>query len=249
MAARHVKIAREVGPGRLSRSEKLKLTRLRSELLSWSESGGRQFPWRSPEAGNYEKIVVEVLLQRTTATAVSSFYYRFVSRFPGWVELAEAETDELEKLLKPLGLWRRRARSLVALASYAAGTGGAFPSDAALHANIPAVGQYISNAIQIFLYQRSAPLLDTNMARVIERVVRPRNLADIRHDPWLQQAAWWLVKGDQPARTNWAVLDFAALVCKPRRPLCDTCPARSYCSFGREQASPSKEIGSPSSFE
>ena len=27
------------------------------------------------------------------------------------------------------------------------------------------------------------------MARVIERVARPRRLADIRHDPWLQAAA------------------------------------------------------------
>jgi A/G-specific adenine glycosylase len=69
------------------------------------------------------------------------------------------------------------------------------------------------------------------MARVIERVVRPRRLADIRHDPYLQQAAGWLVNAPRPERVNWAILDFAALLCKPRQPLCPHCPAIGYCSY------------------
>ena len=224
-------IRREVELDRLSRSEKLKLTRLRNDLVAWSKTGGRDFPWRSPRAGNYEKIVVEVLLQRTTATTVAAFYGRFFSRFSNWIELAEASTGDLEEFLRPLGLWRRRARSLLGIANYARKSGGKFPLNQAKHAEIPAVGQYVSNAIRVFQDNRPAPLLDTNMARVIERVLRPRRLADIRHDPWLQEAAWWFVRAGEAARTNWAVLDFAALICKSRNPLCPTCPVRHYCTY------------------
>lgn len=179
-------------------------------------------------------MVVEVLLQRTTATAVSRFYAGFLERFPGWESLAAASEGDLEEFLRPLGLWRRRAASLLGLARYAEARGGVFPADADAHAEIPAVGQYVSNAILLFQEGRPAPLLDVNMARVIERFVRPRRLADIRHDPWLQAAAHWLVRRE-PARTSWAVLDFAALVCKARTPLCDQCPVSSRCAFAQAE--------------
>jgi A/G-specific adenine glycosylase len=220
-------------PDPLTRSEKLKLTRLARDLVAWSRASGREFPWRSPRTTTYEKIAVEVLLQRTTASAVATFYEQFFARFPGWGSLAAATAADLEQFLKPLGLRRRRAASLLGLARYASENDGRFPSDPAEHVSIPAVGQYVSNAILMFQHGKAVPLVDVNMARVIERVVRPRRLADIRYDPWLQDAARWFVKGGQPAEANWAILDFAALVCKARRPLCETCPVNRYCSYFR----------------
>jgi A/G-specific adenine glycosylase len=224
--------------GVLLRADKSKLTRLRSVIIKWASSEGRDFPWRRADAETYQKIVVEVLLQRTTATAVGGLYEQFFARFPTWRSLAEAETSELEKLLRPIGLWRRRATSLIGLAQFATTHSGLFPKDPRRHASIPAVGQYVSNAILMFQHGRATPLLDVNMARVIERVVQPRRLADIRYDPWLQAAARWLVRGTNAEAANWAVLDFAALICKARAPLCARCPAKSFCAyFARSRAS------------
>lgn len=204
---------------------------MRRDLLAWFAENGRSLPWRDPLASTYEKIVVEVLLQRTTATAVAKFFEAFLSRFPSWASLASASQADLEDYLKPLGLWRRRAVSLLGLARYAQAQAGNFPLDPAERVDIPAVGQYVSNAISVFQHGVNAPLLDVNMARVIERFVRPRRLVDIRHDPWLQAAAHWLVRGEQPELVNWAVLDFAALVCQARTPKCNVCPVRQRCSF------------------
>ncbi len=215
----------------LSLGEKQKLTRLRVDLLQWAEKNGRTFPWRLPDASTYERIVVEVLLQRTTASAVAKFYPAFIARFPAWEALAEATLEDLESLLKPLGLWRRRAVSLLGLARYAASVAGEFPRGAGSHHEIPAVGQYVSNAISMFQHGKRTPLLDVNMARVVERFVRPRRMADIRYDPWLQEAAHWLVRDQYPERVNWAVLDFAAIVCKARKPRCASCQIKSRCRF------------------
>lgn len=220
-------------PDPLTRGEKRKLSGLRRDLLSWAERNGRAFPWRAPAASTYEKIVVEVLLQRTTATAVARFYHAFVGKFPDWETLASATPRDLEDFLKPLGLWRRRASSLLGIAGYAVSVSGEFPRGAATHANIPAVGQYVSNAISMFQHNQRTPLLDVNMARVIERFVRPRRLADIRYDPWLQEAAHWLVRGEEPERINWAVLDFAAMVCKARSPACFDCELNKRCRYFR----------------
>jgi A/G-specific adenine glycosylase len=227
-------------PDALLPGEKRKLARLRKDLLAWAELEGRDMPWRAEDVGDYERVVVEVLLQRTTAAAVARFYREFFERFPCWEELAAAEPDDLEHFLKQLGLWRRRATSLLGLARYAVVTGGEFPRDQREHRQIPAVGQYVSNAIAMFCHGDARPLVDVNMARVIERFVRPRRLADIRHDPWLQAAAHWLVASPRPAAVNWAILDFAALVCRARSPLCRSCPVNGRCTYyraGRDQFS------------
>lgn len=215
----------------LTRGEKAKLSRLASDLVAWAGAKGRQFPWRREHASVYEKVAVEVLLQRTTAAAVSRFYESFFATYPDWGALAAAEIEDLEQFLKPLGLWRRRATALIGLARYAHDRAGLFPASVAEHAEIPAVGQYVSNAILMFQHRRAAPLLDVNMARVIERFVRPRRLADIRYDPWLQAAARWFVRGPSPEAKNWAILDFAALVCKARKPECLTCPVNRRCRY------------------
>lgn len=220
-------------PDPLTRGEKAKLTRFRKDLLTWFEENGRDLPWRKPSANDFERICVEVLLQRTRAETVAKVYPVFFGRFTGWADIAAASIEELEEYFKPIGLWNRRARSMRALAGYAVARGRFFPSDPVELAKAPAVGQYVRNAILLFQHGEARPLLDVNMARVIERFVRPRRLADIRHDPWLQEAAHWLVKGEQAVEVNWAVLDFGSAVCSSRSPQCAICTFRTRCHFLR----------------
>lgn len=214
-------------------SQRRKIARLRSDLKHWYKEHGRSFPWRRDDATEFERICVEVLLQRTRAETIERFYVPFFSRYKGWEEIANAPLDDLEEALKPVGLWRRRARALQGLASYAVGTGGRFPDSHEGLAEVPAVGQYVANAILMFQHRLAAPLLDVNMARLLERVVRPRSLADIRYDPWLQEAAHLLVRDTEVTIINWAALDFAAKVCTARSPRCAECRFKRRCTYFR----------------
>jgi A/G-specific adenine glycosylase len=83
----------------------------------------------------------------------------------------------------------------------------------------------------LFVHDEPQPLLDTNMARVLERFFGPRLMADIRYDPYLQALAKEVVSCDDAIRVNWAVLDLAALVCRLRNPNCGHCPLTSRCQF------------------
>ena len=213
----------------LTRADKLRITRLRRDLLNWYELHGRALPWRSERASTYEKICVEVLLQRTRAETVARVYPAFFSRFQSWAAIAVTDVVELEEHFRPIGLWQRRARSIKGLAEYAAARGGVFPATPRELAVVPGVGQYVANAILLFQHGQPRPLLDVNMARVIERYVRPRRLADIRHDPWLQAAAHWLVRGDHPVLVNWATLDLANALCLPGTPRCGSCQLEARC--------------------
>jgi A/G-specific adenine glycosylase len=181
--------------------------------------------------------VAEILLQRTQAETVAGFFPRFVKCFPSWKRLAEITEEELQEWFKPIGLWRRRAASLYTLANEMARRRGRFPRKRDEIEALPGIGQYIGNAVLLFCYGERHPLLDTNMARVLERYFGPRKLVDIRYDPYLQSLARDVVTGDNPALVNWAILDLAALVCVQKTPHCHECPLADGCRFARDQGS------------
>lgn len=214
--------------------------RFQQRILAWFTKYGRAFPWRHPGASLYRRLLPEFLLQRTRAEVVASFLPQFLRRYPSWRALGRAREEDLGELLRPLGLWRRRAASLRALARALSARGGRLPRSRAQIDELPGVGQYIANAISLFAWNQAEPLLDVNMARVIERCFGPRVLADIRYDPGLQAAARRIVSGVEAIRINWAILDLAALVCHKVNPRCLQCPVLKLCAHGRERLEASR---------
>ena len=200
-------------------------------LVDWYQEAGRDFPWRRPGAGVYQRVVSEVLLQQTTARAVARQYEEFFSRFPSWRSLAEAHNSELEQRLRPLGLWQRRARALKSLGGAVVDNKERLPRDREALEQFPAIGQYVASAVLVFAHGLPEPLLDVNMARVLERYFGTRTRADIRYDPFLQAAARTCIRGQDPAIVNWAFLDLGSLVCTARGPRCEACPLRRGCHY------------------
>ncbi len=203
----------------------------RSALLRWWRKCGRKFPWREKEASLYHKIVSEVLLQRTRAETVGEFWRTFIERFPSWEALADSSVEEIERVLRPIGLSKQRAPRLFALARTLKESSGRFSESREHIEELPGVGQYIANAIFTFAHDTPEPLLDTNMARVIERHFGARKLADIRYDPYLQSLSRTIVNTHGGGYVNWAMLDFAASICTIREPHCTDCPLAVSCAF------------------
>lgn len=207
----------------------------RRNLLAWFAQHGRPFSWRRSGASRYEQIVSEVLLQRTRAESVDAVMGDFVERYPNWDALATASRDDLQGFLRPLGLWQRRAESLTRLATAVVLLGEEFPDSRVELEELPAVGQYVASAILMFVHGHPEALLDTNMSRVLERYFGPRELADIRYDPYLQALARRFVAHGSGREVNWAILDLGATVCKPRTPTCEVCPMARGCLTGKRR--------------
>ena len=206
----------------------------RQALLSWFDLQGRSFPWREPGRSSYEILVAEILLQRTTAAKVAQAYNVFLARYPSWSTLAHTTSEDLQECLKPLGLWLQKAQVFQSLAHAIEERGGLLPASRSELERLPGIGQYIANAALLTLYNQPEPLIDVNMARVLERFFGPRKLADIRYDPYLQTLARRVVNTENSLRVNWAVLDLGALVCKNGTPLCLQCPLKAKCKFYKQ---------------
>lgn len=208
---------------------------LRRRLLPWFARDGRSFPWREPGTTPYEVIVAEILLQRTTAAGVARAYSGFVERYPSWDTLAQAPLDGLENALRPLGLWRQKALAFQQLAQSIEANGGVVPRTRKELERLRGIGPYTAGAVLAIVYGRPEPLLDVNMARLLGRFLGSPGRAEAVSKRSLNAFALRLVSGKRSLEVNWAVLDFGALVCRARRPLCQECPLRTRCEYARSR--------------
>jgi A/G-specific adenine glycosylase len=218
---------------------------LRRRLLSWFARNGRSFPWREPGRVPYEVIVAEILLQRTTAAGVARAYPGFVDRYPSWASLEQAPLEDLENALRPLGLWRQKALAFQQLALSIEGRGGVVPRTRTELERLPGIGPYTASAVLAIVYGRAEPLLDVNMTRLLGRFLGSSQGAEASPKRTLHALALRLVRGKRCLVVNWAALDFGALVCRARRPLCPECPLRARCQYARSpklQPTPSADV-------
>jgi len=111
----------------LPREMSRRITWLRERLLCWFEQHWRSFPSREPVMSSYELVVAEILLQRTTAAGVARAIPGLIARYPTWAAMAGASLEELQQALRPLGLWRQKARALLDLANVVEKRGGELP--------------------------------------------------------------------------------------------------------------------------
>ena len=227
--AKVIKVRQQSGTGPPPTAE------LSNKLLRWYELHGRKFPWRSASSC-YGRVIAELLLQRTQAATVSAFYATFLRAYPSWERLASARESDLQQLLRPIGLWRQRARMFVRLSRALAKSDYKLPRTREELERLPGISQYMASAVLLLCYGHNEPLLDVNMARILERVYGPRKLADIRYDPFLQEVAYSTVQVEDPTTVNWAVMDLAATTCLRNAPRCSDCPLVDMCRYASNPA-------------
>lgn len=220
----------DVHDKKTSRISKKKIKFFQEKILNWYRDNGRSFLWRRKGLTHYQYIIAEVLLQRTKAETIAKFYPKFLKDFPNWKALANAKVKNIEKYLIPIGLYRQRSKRLMGLANEMIKRNGRLPKDRQELESIPFMGQYIANAVELVIFNQPSPLIDVNMSRVLERFFGERKMADIRYDPYLQTLCKKIVDHVDTKEMNWAVLDLAALICRPK-PLCLICPLAFTCLF------------------
>jgi len=211
--------------------------RFRRALLRWSKRSRRSFFWRDSGVSPYAFLVIEILLARTRAEAVEPVAVHLLAQFPSPADLATARVREVERMLRPLGLHRKRARQLIACASRLVDSFDAkVPSRPSDLMTLPCVGRYAANAVACFAFCQARAVIDANVSRVYQRMFSlpppPARLSSA-NAMWEFGEVVLPRRGNDARRFNWALLDLGGTVCKPRKPLCGICPVASTCDAHR----------------
>lgn len=212
-----------------------RLRRAREKIIEWAREDGRHFFWREHGADPFAVLVAELLLTRTRAESVEPVAQKLLARFPDAVALAGADLEEVERVLFPLGLHRKRARHLVACAKRLVhGFGGSVPRRIDEMLTLPYVGPYAAHAVACVAFDAVEPVLDVNVARVYRRVFSlppPPARLSAAADLWAFAAR--LVPLRRAREFNWALLDLGGTICTARSPKCSACPVSRMCDAHR----------------
>jgi A/G-specific adenine glycosylase len=207
---------------------KLRRTFQRS-LLTWYAANKRDLPWRNT-ADPYNILVSEIMLQQTQVDRVIPKYEEFLQKYPTLEALANASLEEVRQTWYPLGYNIRPVRLHSIAREAVEKYGGKIPDDPEALQGLKGIGRYTAGAVLSFAFRRQAPILDTNVRRVLHRVFIGEGDAK-RYS--LQKDLWELSEALIPAGNaydfNQALMDFGATVCTARKPVCLLCPMQSFC--------------------
>lgn len=209
---------------------------LRRALKAWGRKHVRRFPWRKTR-DPYRVLIAELMLRRTRPAQVLPVYRTFIVRYRSPRELATATDEDLSRLLTPLGLhWR--ARNVMAIARQVAHLAPAAYRNGALLKRLPGVGDYVSSAVQIMVFNRPACVIDTNVIRVLGRYWGLPVHPEARRQRAFKEVARRCVPRRDAKLYTLALLDLGATICTPRGPRCRECPLQVHCRFAQDISSP-----------
>jgi A/G-specific adenine glycosylase len=199
-------------------------------LRAWYRRTARDLPWRRTR-DPYHILVSELMLQQTQVARVVPKYGEFLARYPTLESLAAARPRQVAEAWAGLGYYAR-ARNLHKLSRQVS---GALPADPVTLQALPGVGPYTAGAVASFAYERRAPLVDTNVARVLIRVFAPGVDPRTNHKLAWQLAAATLPRtGRATYIQNQALMELGALVCTARVRHCPRCPVRAICATAEQ---------------
>ena len=198
-------------------------------LINWYLKSKRDLPWRET-TNPYNIWLSEIMLQQTRIEQGLPYYKKFIEEFPSVFDLADASQDKVMKLWQGLGYYSR-ARNLHATAKHVAyELNGKFPEDYKGLLKLKGVGDYTASAIASISYNEPVAVVDGNVYRVLSRyfnIDTPINSTDGVKE--FKALAMELLDKKEPSNFNQALMEFGALQCKPKNPLCESCPFNNSC--------------------
>ncbi len=213
------------------RIDRGKLGAFQRRLLAWFRRNGRDLPWRRTR-DPYRILVSEVMLQQTQVERVRDYYARFLRQYPTVRDLAAAHPAWVRESWDGLGYYARARNLQAAAQEVVEAHGGHFPRTVEGMRALPGVGRYTAGAVASFAFGQAAPLLDTNVRRVLSRIFVQRQPASASA---LDRRLWTMAEAVIPEGEAWAfnqaLMDFGATICTARAPQCPACPMRSICAF------------------
>lgn len=197
-------------------------------LLTWFDRHGRKnLPWQK-ERSPYRVWISETMLQQTQVSTVIPYFNRFVEKFPDIDALAESNIDDVLTFWSGLGYYAR-ARNLHKTAGLIVKQ-GYFPQNFEVLCGLPGIGRSTAGAILSIAFNKSAPILDGNVKRVLARFKGVHGWpgeAKVNSELWRLSSL--LTPVSRVAEYTQAIMDLGATICTRHNPACLLCPFHDVC--------------------
>ncbi|MFA6086369.1 A/G-specific adenine glycosylase [Mucilaginibacter sp.] len=202
---------------------------LSGELTGWYNENKRDLPWRHTTDA-YIIWLSEIILQQTRVEQGMPYFNRFAERYPTINSFAAASEDDILKLWQGLGYYSRGRNMLKTARQVQEEFNGTFPVSYLQLLKLKGIGEYTASAISSFAANEARAVVDGNVYRVLARffgIDEPINSP--KGKKLFQGIADDILDHNRPALHNQAMMEFGAMLCKPKNPACGICPVRTGC--------------------
>ena len=206
---------------------------LPKKILAWYDNSKRKLPWRvgkkSPKK-LYYRLLSEFMLQQTQVKTVIPYFNKFTKKFKTIKALSKSNEREILKMWEGLGYYRR-ARNLLACSKILVQNyKSRLPRSIIEIKKLPGIGDYTANALLGLVYNEPRIAVDGNVRRVFSRNL---NIEEnkINFDKFIEKNKKRLFITKRNDDFVEALMEFGALICKPKDPNCLTCCLNKTCKY------------------
>ena len=202
-------------------------------VLDWFSRHARDLPWRGPGATPWSVLVSEIMLQQTPVARVVPAHQSWLARWPRPSALAAEPAGEAIRQWGRLGYPRRALRLHETATIVTVRHGGIVPDDLGALLALPGIGTYTAAAVASFAFGQRHAVLDTNVRRVLARLVAGKPGPGSAPSPAERRMAESLLPAEPAVAARWsvAVMELGALVCTAAGPRCADCPVARHCAW------------------
>ena len=176
------------------------------------------------------KLLVSVrLAAQCTDARVNVVVEGLYEKYPDVKSLAEAPVEEIEKIVRPCGLGRSKARDISACMKLLHEKyDGMVPEDFDALLELPGVGRKSANLIMGDVFHKPAIVTDTHCIRLVNRM----GLVDRIKDPRkVEMALWKLIPPEEGSDFCHRLVYHGREICTARTsPHCERCCIRELCA-------------------
>jgi A/G-specific adenine glycosylase len=206
---------------------------LSKKILAWYDNSKRNLPWRVSKKSPkklYYRILSEFMLQQTQVKTVIPYFYRFIKKFRTLKALSESSEKQILKLWEGLGYYRRARNLLASSKLLVKSYNSKLPNTIDEVKKLPGVGEYTANALLGLIYNQPKIAIDGNVKRVFTRLINKKK-ERINFEKLILINKKKLFNTNRNADFVEALMEFGALICKPKDPKCSVCCLNKSCKY------------------
>ena len=178
---------------------------------------------------NFQLLIAVVLSAQTTDEKVNSVTKVLFKKYPNADKLAKANIKDVEEIIKPIGLYRNKAKNIINLSKILVDNyNGKVLNDRQILESLPGVGRKTCNVILNNCFDVPAFAVDTHVSRVSKRL----RIADDNDDPkQTEEKLMTYFPIETWGKLHHQFIFFGRYKCKSQNPDCSDCPFKKLCNY------------------
>jgi len=186
--------------------------------------------------GPFSVLIGTILSARTKDENTTKVVKHLFSRYKSVEELADAKVKEVQKIIRPIGFYRVKAKRIIDVAkTVSTKYGGNVPDDFEKLLELPGVGRKTANCVLVYAFDKPAIPVDTHVHRISNRLglvktKTPEDTEEALRDKIPKK--YWLEIND-------TFVMFGQNICKPVSPMCNVCQLKDSCQYYIDRVSAS----------